>query len=190
MAILILGCLSFTILAFDIGDTAPEFKLLDSKGNEHNLSDYNGKYIVLEWSHYGCPFVKKHYNSGNMQKLQEKYKSKGVVWLTICSTFGTKASNVEANNKKYKNASTAYLLDNDGKVGLLFKARTTPHVFILDKQRKLLYKGAVDSIASANVEDIIKATNYIETVLDAAQTGKPISKASTKPYGCGIKYKR
>ena len=179
-----------SVNALDIGADAPDFTFEASTGKAHRLSDYKGKFIVLEWSNYNCPFVKKHYGSGNMQKLQKTYTEKGVIWLTVNSNKGVSKESVEKGNSQYKHVGTAYLLDESGSVGKSFEARTTPHIFILDKTGKLIYKGAVDSIASHKAEDIDKATNYIAAVLEAAAKGKVIEKSSTKPYGCGIKYKR
>ena len=136
-----------------VGNTAPDFKLTDSDGKVHTLSDYKEKYVVLEWTNYDCPFVAKHYNSGNMQKLQEKYGEKGVIWLSICSSAKGKQGNFPASKINERRANqkakcTAYLIDADGKIGRTYGAKTTPHIFIIDPKGILIYQGAIDSIPS------------------------------------------
>ena len=177
-----------------VGSAAPDFSLTDASGKTHSLDEYKGKYVVLEWTNPGCPFVKKHYDSGNMPKLQQEYTAKGVVWLSIDSSApGTQGYLAGDDAKKaaeseYK-ASSALLLDHDGKVGHLYGATNTPDMFVIDPEGKLIYEGAIDSIASADQADISKATNYVATGLDEAMAGKPVVKAVSKPYGCGVKYK-
>lgn len=176
------------------GTPAPAFTLTDTSGNSHSLSDFKGKFVVLEWTNFGCPFVQKHYDSNNMQSLQKKYTDKDVVWLMIGSSAEGKQGNYppEKWNEmiEEKGASpTAALLDPDGTVGKLYGATTTPDMFIIDPDGKLLYRGAIDSIKSADKSDIAKATNYVRVALDSALDGKPIEKASTQPYGCSVKYK-
>lgn len=176
------------------GSAAPDFKLTDTNGKEHSLSDFKGKFVVLEWTNFGCPFVRKHYDSGNMQALQEKYTGKDVVWLMIGSSAEGKQGNFppEKWNEMVEEKGakpTAVLLDPEGTVGKLYGAMTTPDMFIIDPEGTLVYRGAIDSIASADKSDIQKATNYVSTSLDAAMDGKPVEPASTKPYGCSVKYK-
>lgn len=176
------------------GSAAPDFKLTDTNGKEHSLSDFKGKFVVLEWTNFGCPFVRKHYDSGNMQALQEKYTGKDVVWLMIGSSAEGKQGNFppEKWNEMVEEKGakpTAVLLDPEGTVGKLYGAMTTPDMFIIDPEGTLVYRGAIDSIASADKSDIQKATNYVSTSLDAAMNGKPVEPASTKPYGCSVKYK-
>lgn len=173
---------------------APDFTLLDSNGNEHSLSDFKGKYVVVEWINFGCPFVKKHYNSGNMQSLQKKYTGKNVVWLSICSSaegkqgyFGNEEINEQLKDKAA--AMTAYLIDESGKVGHMYNAKTTPHMYIVNPEGILVYAGGIDDKASTDEDDIETATNYVSTALDALMAGKEIADKVTKPYGCSVKYK-
>ena len=177
-----------------VGAAAPEFSLTDSAGKTVSLSEFKGKYVVLEWTNPGCPFVQKHYGSGNMQKLQAEYTKKGVVWLSVDSSAPgqqgafTPAEAKAAKNDLYKDASEL-LLDPDGKVGHLYGATNTPDIYIVNPEGKLIYEGAIDSIPSADKADVGKATNYVQTSLDEALAGKPVDKAQTKPYGCSVKYK-
>jgi len=195
LTFLILGVFTLALLqGADIDKKAPDFTLHDFEGDKHTLSQYKGKYVVLEWVNFGCPFVKKHYDSGNMQYLQSKYKLKDVVWLTICSSAEGKAgyySNEELGKvlKMKKFAGTGYLVDTDGKVGKMYNAKTTPHVFVIDPKGVLIYTGAVDDIRSTKIEDIKKATNYIAASLENSIAGKPVEVKTTTSYGCGIKYK-
>lgn len=149
--------------------------------------------MVLEWSSFDCPFVGKHYRSGNMQALQKKYTEKGVVWLAINSSGKGKAGSYPVDVLKEKFArnnfhALHYLLDEDGKVGKLYGAKVTPHMFVINPEGKLIYMGAIDSIRSANVADVKKAKNYVAAALDEAMAGKPVSEPVTQQYGCGIKY--
>ena len=178
-----------------VGSDAPAFTLTDSAGKNVSLADYKGKFVVLEWTNPGCPFVQKHYSSGNMQKLQAEYTKKGVVWLSVDSSAAgqqgafTPAEAKAAKGDLYKDASEL-LLDPDGTVGHLYGATNTPDMYIVNPEGKLIYEGAIDSIASADKADIGKATNYVQTSLDEALSGKPVDKAQTKPYGCSVKYKK
>ena len=178
-----------------VGSAAPAFSLTDSAGKTVSLTDYKGKFVVLEWTNPGCPFVQKHYSSGNMQKLQAEFAKKGVVWLTVDSSATgqqgafTPDEAKTAKSDLYKDAS-ALLLDPDGTVGHLYGATNTPDMYIINPEGKLIYEGAIDSIASADKADIEKATNYVQTSLDEALVGKPVDKAQTKPYGCSVKYKK
>jgi hypothetical protein len=176
-----------------IGAAAPDFSLTDSNGKLHALSDYKGKIVVLEWNNPECPFVRKHYGSGNMQKQQAAATAAGVIWLTINTGARGKQGNLDgagANAYVAKVAAkqTAYLLDADGKVGHLYGAETTPHMFVIDQAGVLRYMGGIDSIASTDVEDIAKATQYIPQVLAELAAGKQISVATSQPYGCSVKY--
>ncbi len=176
-----------------LNESAPDFKLTDSNGNEHSLSDFTDKIIVLEWINFDCPFVKKHYDSKNMQSLQEKYTAKDVVWLAICSSNEGKQGNlsVEEINKRSKNLDakfTAYLMDEDGKVGKLYGAKTTPHMYIIDKSGMLVYAGGIDDKATTDIDDIEDSKNYVSAALDALLTGKEVSVQSSTPYGCSVKY--
>jgi Redoxin len=174
---------------------APDFTLIDSKGKEHTLSEYKGKLVVLEWVNFGCPFVGKHYNSGHMQKLQGLYTSKDVVWLSICSSAEGKQGYIgsaEEINEKLAavgQKSTAYLLDSDGQVGRMYDAKTTPHMFVINKEGILLYDGAIDDTPSTRLADIETADNYVMDVLDNLLAGKQVEAKRTSPYGCSVKYK-
>ena len=180
--------------AATVGQPAPDFALKDTSGKTVRLSDFKGKHVVLEWTNPGCPFVKKHYDSGNMPATQKDAIDKGVVWLSINST--EKASNdyleparLLAWKTERKSAPTAVLMDEEGNVGKSYGARTTPHLYIVNPQGQLIYAGGIDSIPSARASDIEKATNYVKVGLAEALAGKPLSAATTQPYGCSIKYK-
>ena len=176
-----------------LNESAPEFKLTDSNGSEHSLSDFKGKIVVLEWINYDCPFVKKHYDSKNMQSLQEKYTKEGIIWLAICSSSKDKQGNfsIEEINERSKDHSakfTAYLIDEDGTVGKMYGAKTTPHMYVIDKSGMLVYAGGIDDKASADVDDIQDAKNYVASALDELLAGKEVSVQSSAPYGCSVKY--
>src|SRR6185503_14610869 len=194
--LLTIAAASTALIAADspaVGTNAPDFSLTDSKGKTQSVSQYKGKYVVLEWFNPDCPFVKKHYGSGNMQKLQEEFTGKNVVWLTIDSSAPGKEGHLtaeQANQKmtEWKTKQTALLLDPDGKAGQTYGAKNTPHMFIINPEGKVIYEGAIDSKATANVADLAGATNYVKAALDEAMAGKPVSNANTKPYGCSVKY--
>ncbi|MCS7054332.1 MAG: thioredoxin family protein [Ignavibacterium sp.] len=176
-----------------IDSKAPDFKLKDSYGKEYSLNEFKGKTVVLEWINYDCPFVKKHYDSKNMQQLQEKYTQKGVVWLAICSSAKGKQghfTNDEINKRSKEHGAkfTAYLIDEDGTVGKMYGAKTTPHMFIINSDGKLVYAGAIDDIKSTDKEDVKKANNYVSKALDEILSGKEVSTKTTTPYGCSVKY--
>ena len=176
-----------------VGQPAPQFSLLDTNGKMDNLANYKGKFVVLEWFNQQCPFVKKHYDSGNMEKLQKEYTKKGVVWLSICSSAVGKPGyySPEEHNKMFaekKAAPSAILMDTEGKVGHLYGAKSTPDMFVINPKGILVYAGAIDDKPSPDIEDIASAKNYVKAALDAALSGKPISIASTKSYGCSVKY--
>jgi peroxiredoxin len=177
-----------------VGSTAPDISATDSKGKTQTLSQYKGKYVVLEWFNPECPFVKKHYGSGNMQKLQEEFTGKGVVWLTIDSSAAGMEGNLtaeQANAKiaEWKSHSTALLLDPDGKAGRAYGAKNTPHLFVINPEGKVIYEGAIDSKATPNPADIANSTNYVKVALDESLAGKTVSTPSSRPYGCSVKYK-
>jgi peroxiredoxin len=177
-----------------VGSSAPDFSLTDAKGKAHSLSEYKGKYVVLEWFNPECPFVKKHYGSGNMQKLQEDYTGKGVVWLTIDSSAPGTEGNLtpEQAQKKmteWKTRQTALLLDPEGKAGRAYGAKNTPDMIVINPEGKIVYEGAIDSKATPNPADISNSTNYVKVALDESMAGKSVSTSSTKPYGCSVKYK-
>jgi glutathione peroxidase-family protein len=177
-----------------IGAPAPLFSLPDSRGTQHSLQDYRGKYVVLEWVNFDCPFVHKHYGSGAMQQLQHDMEAKGIIWLSICSSAPGKQGYFEGEalhermNQEHA-GPTAYLVDPEGNVGKMYSAKTTPHMFIIDPEGNLIYAGGIDNIASTDQDDIGRATNYVRADLDAALAGKPIPYRVTKSYGCSVKYK-
>jgi peroxiredoxin len=178
-----------------INETAPVFTLKDSNGKEHSLSDFKGKIVVLEWINFDCPFVKKHYDGNNMQSLQKKYTDKGVIWLSICSSAEGQQGNFDNSeiNKRIKDkkaAMTAYLIDETGEVGGLYSAKTTPHMYVIDKSGKLVYAGAIDDKKSTDPEDTKNSKNYVAAALDELLAGKAVSEAVTTPYGCSVKYKK
>ncbi len=176
-----------------VGQPAPDFSLPDVKGGKHALSSYKGKFVVLEWVNYDCPFVKKHYGSGNMPKLQKAYTGKGVTWLSINSSAPGKqghfaAAEIESRAKGHSAAFSAYLLDTDGSVGRVYGAKTTPHMYIVDPAGKLVYAGGIDDKPSSDAADIATAKNFVSAALDEALAGKPVSVATSTPYGCSVKY--
>jgi peroxiredoxin len=187
--------LSSTILKAEvaIGEMAPEFTLKDLNGTSHNLSDFRGKFVVLEWFNSECPFVVKFYQPGAMQAMQEKYAAKGVVWLAINSTsplhqdFHDIHASKELFNK-WNMKATALLLDADGEVGKKFNARTTPHMFVINPEGKLVYQGAIDNKRSTRSSDIEGAENFVAKALEAAMSGKAVETPSTRPHGCSVKY--
>lgn len=175
------------------GDTAPDFKVTDSDGKLQSLSAYQGKYVVLEWFNEGCPFVKKHYESNNMQALQKEATGKGVVWLTVISSAEGKqgySTPAEANatRKRWNVAATATLIDSKSEVGKLYEAKTTPHMFVINPEGKVVYMGAIDDKSSSDPADIKTSKNYVKAALDEAMAGKPVTTAATTPYGCSVKY--
>lgn len=179
--------------AAKINEAAPGFTLTDSRGGTVSLSNYKGKLVVLEWTNHECPFVRKHYDSGNMQKLQRDYTGKEVVWLSIISSAPGKQGHVTGEQAeeltKSRNASpSAVLLDPTGKVGQEYGAKTTPHMYIIDREGVLRYAGGIDSIKSTDQADIKTAKNYVARSLDELLAGKPVSEPATAPYGCGVKY--
>jgi peroxiredoxin len=177
-----------------VGTNAPDFSLTDSKGKSQSVSQYKGKYVVLEWFNPECPFVKKHYGSGNMQKLQQEFTGKGVVWLSIDSSAPGKEGNLsaeQANAKmtEWKTKQTAFVLDPDGKAGQAYGAKNTPHMFVINPEGKIVYEGAIDSKATPNPADIANSTNYVKVALEESLAGKTVTNANTKPYGCSVKYR-
>jgi len=175
------------------GQAAPDFSLVDINGKMQKLSDYRGKYVVLEWFNSECPFVQKHYESGNMQSLQARYTQKGVVWLGVNST-SPRHSNFrdpvrsQAILKDWKSAPTAFVLDPDGKVGKQYGARTTPHMYVIDPKGMLVYVGGIDDKPSTSQRDIPTAKNLVAAALDDSLGGKPVGTPSAMPYGCSVKY--
>jgi len=189
IAVLALPCFA----SVDTGEAAPGFTLTDSYGKAHSLADFKGKTVILEWTNHECPFVKKHYDSNNMQQLQKKYTDKDVVWLSIISSAEGKQGFVTAEKANKltadRHANPSFVLfDTDGKVGKSYNAKTTPHMYIINAEGKLIYKGGIDSIQSTDKADIAKATNYVDKAMAEHLAGKVVSESSTAFYGCGIKY--
>jgi peroxiredoxin len=177
-----------------VGTAAPDFSLTDSNGKAHSLSQYKGKYVVLEWFNPECPFVKKHYGSDNMQKLQQEYTSKGVVWLTIDSNAPGAEGNMTPEQAQkimssWKTHQTALLLDPESKVARSYGAKNTPDMIVINPEGKIVYEGAIDNKPTPNPNDIPSSTNYVKAALDESLAGKPVSNPTTKPYGCSVKYK-
>ena len=179
--------------AATVGQKAPDFTLTGADGKTHSLSEFSGKFVVLEWTNPDCPFVHKFYDSGTMQKLQTEETGKGVVWLRINSSaeghegYQTK-SDLASYVKENHVAATESLLDPDGKVGHLYGARTTPHMFVIDKKGDLVYAGGIDNKPSPDPDDIKSATNYVTSALDEAMAGKAVTTPKSRPYGCSVKY--
>ena len=176
-----------------VGQPAPDFTLTDSNGKSHALSEYKGKFVVLEWNNPKCPFVGKHYGSGNMQKQQADATAAGVIWLTINSSAKGEQGDVDgaaanAYVAKVGGKQTAYLLDPTGKVGHLYGARTTPHMYVIDKTGVLRYMGGMDSIKSTDQDDVAKATQYVPQALSDLAAGKPLRTPVAEPYGCSVEY--
>lgn len=176
-----------------VGQPAPDFKLTDTMGQEHTLSALKGKFVVLEWTNYDCPFVKKHYGSGNMQRLQKMFTEKDVVWLAVNSSAPGKQGNYPPEkwnemNKEKGVAATAVLLDPDGKIGKMYGAKTTPHMYVINPEGVLIYKGAIDDKPTFDPESLKGAKNYVEAALDSAMAGEAVAIPETQAYGCSVKY--
>jgi peroxiredoxin len=176
-----------------VGQPAPDFTATDSHGKTVHLSEFKGKPVVLEWHNQGCPFVQKHYRSGNMQRLQSSLTSDGAVWLTIISSAPGKQGGVSADDAnayvaEQKASPTDVLLDPDGAVGRLYGAKTTPHMFLVDAKGTLVYAGAIDDKPTTDVADVAGANNYVEAAYREVKAGKPVTTSATAPYGCSVKY--
>jgi len=176
-----------------IGQPAPEFTAVDSKGNTHRLSDFRGKTVVLEWTNADCPYTRKHYSSGNMQSVQALAQKDGVIWFTLISSAPGKQGYVDGPGADALTQSraalpTAVLLDPSGTVGRQYHAKTTPHMFVVDKNGALQYMGGIDSIATTDASDIPNAEPYLKEAMLAVVDNKPVPHPVTKPYGCSIKY--
>ncbi|WP_309398512.1 thioredoxin family protein [Cerasicoccus maritimus] len=178
----------------DVGQTAPDFTLPAANGKEVSLADYKGKWVVLEWTNYGCPFVKKFYDgSTKMTELQKEWTGKDVVWLSVCSSAPGKQGHMDpakaqATNSEKGWSGSAYLVDDTGKVGKEYGATNTPQMYVINPEGKIVYMGAIDSKPSANPKDAASADNYVDLALTAAMEGKEITTPKSKPYGCSVKY--
>lgn len=176
-----------------VGQPAPDFRLTDVNGKAVSLSDFRGRTVVLEWNNPGCPYVKKHYGSGNMQKTQAGAANDGVAWLTINSGAPGKEGHMSGTEAKAALAksgakSTAYLLDAQGTVGRTYGAKTTPHMYVVNKNGTLVYAGGIDDKPTANPADIAGARNHVHAALSELKAGKPVTVATSRPYGCAVKY--
>ena len=185
--------LAVPMLAVKVGDPAPDFQGTDSNGRSERLADYKGKYVVLEWHNNGCPFTKKHYESGNMQQLQKNWTEKGVVWFTVISSAPGQQGYVTAAQenaylKKMHAVPTAAILDPQGTIGHLYAAKTTPQMVIIDPRGKLAYDGAIDDRPTPDTADIAGSKNYVNQALTELMSGKPVSTPVSQPYGCSVKY--
>ena len=192
-AIALAPAAAFATSSPDLGKPAPLFTAVDSNGKSWSLADLKGKVVVLETTNHDCPYVRKHYNSQNMQIQQREAAAKGVVWLTVASSATGEQGHVtapQANDltKSRDAAPAAVLLDPQSKIARAYGATVTPHMYIIDAKGALVYKGGIDSIPSSNVADIPKAKQYVRVALDEVAAGKPVAEASTKAYGCSLKY--
>jgi peroxiredoxin len=176
-----------------VGDPAPGFQVKDTLGKVHTLSEYKGKYVVLEWHNRYCPYTHKHYASGNMQRLQKEWTARGVVWFTVISSAPglqgyVTAADENAYVKQVGASPTAVLLDPSGQLGHLYGARTTPDMYIINPEGILIYEGAIDNKPTTDIADIPTATNYVSKALEEAMAGRPVIVPVTRPYGCSVKY--
>ncbi len=191
VALLVLA--SARAFAVKVGDPAPDFTGTDSNGKTQTLSEYKGKFVVLEWSNRDCPYTRKHYTSGNMQSLQKEWTAKGVIWLTVLSSAPGRQGYVTASEEnaqlaKVRAAPTAAILDPTGKIGHEYEAKTTPNMFVIDPSGKLIYAGAIDDHPTDDVEDIKTSKNYVSEALSQAMAGGAVTTSYTRPYGCSVKY--
>ena len=193
LATLLLTLTTSALALPQAGQPAPDFSAVDSAGKRHQLSDYRGRTVVLEWTNHDCPYVRKHYGAGNMQAQQRDATASDVVWLSIISSAPGKQGHVSGTEAdrltRERTASpSAVLLDESGEVGRLYGAKTTPHMFVIDGDGVLRYMGGIDSVASADAADIARAEPYVRTALAQLQVGQPVQPAVTRPYGCSVKY--
>ncbi len=184
---------ALAVFAARVGETAPDFTATDSNGKIQHLADYRGKYVVLEWHNNGCPYTRKHYESGNMENLQREWTARGVVWFTVISSApGTQGYVTAEQENQYMQqmhaAPTAALLDPTGDLGHLYGAKTTPDMFVINPEGMLIYEGAIDDRATPDASDIPGAVNYVSQALTEAMAGRPVSVPVSQPYGCGVKY--
>jgi len=176
-----------------VGSPAAAFTATDSHGQSHSLDQYRGKYVVLEWHNQGCPYTRKHYVSGNMQSLQKEWTAKGVIWFTVISSAPGQQGYVTDSDENAYLAQmhadpSAVLMDADGKLGHLYGAKTTPEMYVIDPNGKLIYEGAIDDRPTPDVSDIKGADNYLSDALTEAMAGKPVVHSYTRSYGCSVKY--
>jgi peroxiredoxin len=193
LALALTFAVAFSAYAARVGSPAPAFTGTDTHGQTHNLSDYHGKFVVLEWTNKDCPYTRKQYDSGNMQALQKEWTAKGVVWLTILSSAPGQQGYMTASEEnawvnRVHAAPTAVILDPSGAIGHAYEAKTTPHMFVIDPTGKLIYEGAIDDHPTTDVSDIPISKNYVSAALTAAMADKPVTITYTRPYGCSVKY--
>jgi peroxiredoxin len=193
LVVALVVCTSSLVSAAKVSDPAPDFTGTASNGKTVRLADYRGKYVVLEWHNNGCPYVGKHYKSGNMQRLQKQWTSQGVVWLTILSSAPGKQGYATASEEndylsKMQAAPTAALLDPSGQIGHLYDAKTSPQMIVINPKGVVIYDGAIDDKPTTDLNDVPGATNYVSRALMEAMAGKPVETAATRPYGCSVKY--
>lgn len=192
--IALLALPTFAQAEVKVGDDLSAYSFMDSTGTQHTVSDFAGKPVVFEWNNPGCPFVVKHYNSQNMQNTQKFTSEKGAIWVSVNSSGEGKEgylkdnAEVQAYLTKTGAMPTAYVLDPDGTIGKYFGATNTPQIFILDTNGKVAYTGAIDSVRSADPQDIEGATNYVKEAISALTQGKDVAMPATQPYGCSVKY--
>jgi peroxiredoxin len=192
---LVVATVGLGLAETEVGKTAPNFTLPDTNGKKVSLANFKGKYVVLEWYNPDCPFVGKHYKSGNMQGLQKEFTSKGVAWITIDSSAPGEEGNYPPDklneiSARDGAARTTLLVDPDGKVGRTYGAKTTPDMYVINPDGILVYKGAIDNKRSTDQADVKTATNYVKSALEEVMTGKPVATTATQPYGCSVKYSR
>jgi peroxiredoxin len=190
--ILALG-VSPAMAAVEVGQKAPDFEAVDVEGNAVKLSDYEGQPVVIEWTNHQCPFVVKHYDSGNMQKTQKEAMEKGAAWIAVVSSAPGKQGHIDAEKAgeiiKNSGAHVSHkILDESGEIGKMYDAKTTPHMFVVDAEGMVAYAGAIDSIPSADKADVAEAENYVLAAIDSLNAGEPVETAETQPYGCSVKY--
>lgn len=178
----------------EIGKPAPAFTLPDTRGAKHSLAQYRGKWVVLEWLNYGCPYVQKHYRSGNIPRQQEKWRGQGVVWLAVASSAPGEQGHYEparmnVESKKMGNNASAVLLDPAGMVGRMYDAKVTPHMFVIDPKGTLVYMGGIDNVPTPRERDLERATQLVDAALKEGMAGKAVSTPTSRPYGCNVKYK-
>ncbi|MDX1673862.1 MAG: thioredoxin family protein [Longimicrobiales bacterium] len=192
--VLLLATLPLAGAAPEIGQPAPAFTLPDTHGETHSLEDYRGEWVVLEWLNYGCPYVQKHYRTGNIPSQQEKWREEGVVWLSIVSSApGTQGyyepAAMNEKSGEWGNHATAVLLDPEGVVGRAYEARTTPHMFVIDPEGDVVYMGGIDDVPTSRDEDLERAAQLVDRALTEAMAGEAVSRPTSRPYGCSVKYR-
>lgn len=177
----------------EIGAPAPTFTLPDTHGESHALEDYRGEWVVLEWLNYGCPYVQKHYRTGNIPSQQEKWREQGVAWLAIVSSAPGKQGYYEPaemneQSEQWGSNATAVLLDPEGEVGMMYDARTTPQMFVINPEGNVVYMGGIDDVPTARDGDLERATQLTDEALEQAMAGEEVTQPTSRPYGCSVKY--